>query len=311
MDYGYKITTHGRQLLAELLDTGQPLRLTRAAVGSGRVDEAEDLAKVHSLIHPVASAAITERRHEDDRMFLTVRYCNQEHPGVGTFTLSEFAVWAEDPETGQETDFLYATLGDFRQPVPGYSDRFPASTWSYPLVLAVSGELEVHITASPGLVTSADLQDAIDRLKLEIMINELTLPLETDTGEQLLTDKGTPILAVYRPNQSADILTALEALDGRLSGQIGQVAANCAAQTGSAKQYAVTAAQAYTDGRIAAMQRKMEADAGTVAGQIAAAKQEAIDAASADAAAQVGAHNAAAASHADFLRVAENTPIPD
>ena len=151
----------------------------------------------------------------------------------------------------------------------------------------------------------------INDLLRAIMMNEIVLPLETDTGEQLLTDKGTPILAVYRPNQNAGILAALEALDGWLSGQIGQAAASCAAQTNSAKQYAVTTAQAYTDGRIAALQRQMEADAGSVAGQIAAAKQEAIVAASADAAAQVGAHNAAAASHADFLRVAENTPIPD
>ena len=35
MDYSFKITTHGRAVLAACLDLGKPLKLTRAAVGSG------------------------------------------------------------------------------------------------------------------------------------------------------------------------------------------------------------------------------------------------------------------------------------
>lgn len=264
MNHCYKVTTHGQTVLAACMDLGRPLCITRAAVGSGLAGGS--LAETHTLAHYVADASITDRRHEGNQLLLSVQYHNDAHPELGDFVLSEFMVYATDPETGQETDFLYATLADGRQPVPGFKNGFPASVWTFPVLLAVSGELEVNIMASPGLVTSLDLQDAIDRLKLEIMTNELTLPLETDTGEQLLTDKGTPVLAVYRPNQSAGILAALEALDGRLSGQIVQVAADCMAQTNRAKQYAVTAAQAYTDGRIAALQRKMEADAGSVAG---------------------------------------------
>ena len=66
MDYGYKITTHGRQLLAACLDIGKPLRLTRAAVGSGLIDGAEDLARTHALIHYVSEASIADRRHEEE-----------------------------------------------------------------------------------------------------------------------------------------------------------------------------------------------------------------------------------------------------
>lgn len=123
MDHGYKITTHGRKLLAACGDLERPLRLTRAAVGSGRVDTDEDLAKVHDLVQYAAEASITDRRHEEDRLFLPVRYSNQDNPELGAFALSEFMVWAEDPETGQETDFLYATLGDFCLSVPGYKSR--------------------------------------------------------------------------------------------------------------------------------------------------------------------------------------------
>jgi len=234
LDYGYKLTIHGRRLLAACLDLGKPLRLTRAAVGSGLIDQDEDLAKAHALIHYVAEASIADRRHEADRLFLTVRYSNQDHPEAGTFTLSEFMVWAEDPETGQETDFLYATLGDFRQPVPAYSGAFPASVWSFPLVLVVSSELQVTVAISPGLATWDDLREAIDRLTLGIMTNELTLPLASSDGEELLTDAGTPILAVYHPNQCGGVLEALEALDGRLSGYIDRAATNAKAYTDAA-----------------------------------------------------------------------------
>ena len=272
MDYGYKITTHGRAVLAACLDLGKPLRLTRAAVGSGLADKDEDLAKVHALVRYAAEASIADRRHEEDRLFLTVRYSNLDHPDVDTFTLSEFMVWAEDPETGRETDFLYATLGDFRQAVPGYSEHFPASVWSYPLVLVVSGELQVLITASPGLATTIDLQEAVDRLKLELMTNELTLPLETADGEALLTASGTPLLAVYHPNQLAAALAAVAALEGRM--EAGDAASRAYADT--AGRRASAQANSYTAGKVL-----------DLAAKIAGAKAEAVSAAGADAAEKV------------------------
>lgn len=162
MDYGYKITTNGRKILAACGDLEKPLRLTRAAVGTGRVDADEDLAKVHDLIQYAVEASVADRRHEEDRLFMTVRYSNEDHKETGVFTLSEFMVWAMNPETGQEADFLYATLGDFCQTVPAYNENFPASVLSYPMVLAISSDLEVIITASPGLVTWQDLLDPQD-----------------------------------------------------------------------------------------------------------------------------------------------------
>lgn len=274
MDYGYKITTHGRAVLAACLDLGRPLKLTRAAVGSGLADKDEDLAKVHALVRYAAEASIADRRHEEDRLFLTVRYSNLDHPDVETFTLSEFMVWAEDPETGRETDFLYATLGDFRQAVPGYSEHFPASVWSYPLVLVVSGELQVLITASPGLATTIDLQEAIDRLKLEIMQNELTLPLSTASGEALLTNGGAPLLAVYHPNQLSAALDAMADLEGRM--EAGDAASRAYAD--SAGRRAIANANAYTAGELL-----------DLTGKISAAKQEAITAAGTYAEEQVAA----------------------
>lgn len=245
MDYGYKITTHGRRVLAACLDLGAPLKLTRAAVGSGLIDKDADLALAHNLIQYAAEASIADRRHEEDRLFLTVRYSNQDHPAAGTFILSEFMVWGEDPETGRETDLLYATLGDFCQPVPAHSAAFPASVWSFPLVLVVSSELQVSITASPGLATWEDLLDLRTELIRSIMTNEVALPLAAASGEDLLTDRGTPLLAVYHPDRSAGILAAAEAMAEGLSGGLAQ-------QVAAAKTEAITAAGAAADAKIAA-----------------------------------------------------------
>lgn len=158
MDYAYKITTHGRAVLAACMDMSQPLKLTRAAVGRGLIDKAADLATQHALVQYAAEATIADRRHEGDHLYLTVRYSNADAPEVGAFSLSEIMVWAEDPETGAETDLLYGTLGDYRQPVPAYSDTQPPAVFSYPLVLVVSGELEVTVTAAPGIVLFDDLK---------------------------------------------------------------------------------------------------------------------------------------------------------
>lgn len=157
MQYGYKPTTNGRRVITGCLAKEVPLRLTRVAVGNGQVEETVNLADVHELLGYVAEGAIAERRHEEDRLYLTVQYANNEHPEVETFYLSEFMVFAEDPDTGEETDLLYATLGDYIQPVPAYTTAMPASVFNYQLVLVVSDEINVEITASPGLVTFEDL----------------------------------------------------------------------------------------------------------------------------------------------------------
>lgn len=272
MDYSFKITTHGRAVLAACLDLSKPLKLTRAAVGSGLVDQDEDLAKVHALVRYEEEAAVADRRHVEDRLFLTVRYCNKDHPNTGTFTLSEFMVWAEDPETGQETDFLYAALGDYRQAVPALSEQFPESTFSYPLVLVVSGELQVSITASPGLVTWEDLLELKADLIRGVMMNELTLPLSAASGEELLTSSGTPLLAVYHPNQLPAALAAVAALENRM--EAGDTTVRAYADNAGRKAAAL--ANAYTVGKVL-----------DLTGEINAAKTEAVSAAETDAAAKV------------------------
>lgn len=164
MDYGFKPTTNGRAVIAACGALEKPLRITRVAVGSGMAPEGVNLADVHELYQYVTEGTVSERRHENDRLYLTVQYSNsepKEHRDVPTFTLSEFIVYAEHPETGVETDLLYATLGDYRQPVPQYREGLPGSVFNYPMVIIVSDEIKVEIAAAPGLVTWDEFETAL------------------------------------------------------------------------------------------------------------------------------------------------------
>lgn len=176
MEYTFKPTTHGRALIAACMALEAPLQITRAAVGSGRVPEDAELADVHQLLQYEAEGAIGERRHEENRLYLTVQYCNRSNPAGKTFLLSEFIVYARDPDTGEDTDLLYATLGDYVQSVPPYSPSFPAAVWNFPLTLVVSDELSVTVDAPAGLVTYDDMAAALSCMAVRRL--DLTIPVE-------------------------------------------------------------------------------------------------------------------------------------
>lgn len=168
MDYGYKPTTNGRKVLIACMDTGGTLQLTRVSVGKGLVAEDAELADQHELVDYVAEGAIGDRRHENDRLYLTIQYSNKEHKDVPTFYLSEFIVYAINPDTGEETDLLYATLGDYAQPVPAFQSDMPASVFNFPLVLVLSDEINVSISAPAGLVTYDELAELVTRIDVVI-----------------------------------------------------------------------------------------------------------------------------------------------
>lgn len=169
MEYGYKPTTNGRALITKCMALEKPLVLTRVAVGSGQVPEGTNLADVHELVSYVTDGTIGERTHKDDRLYFTVQYATNTHPDIPTFYLSEFIVYAKDPETGDEVDVLYATLGDYQQPVPAFAPSLPPSVWNFPVVLIVSDDVEVSVSAPAGLVSYDDLQAAVDTACKELV----------------------------------------------------------------------------------------------------------------------------------------------
>lgn len=169
MNSGYKPTTNGRALLAKLMALSEPLTMTRVGIGSGKIAEGTDLADVHELVQYVADGEIAERRHENDRLYLTIQFSNALHQDLPMFYIGEFMIFAQDPETGEEVDLAYATLGDYQQPVPAYREEQGASVYNFPLVMIVSDEIEVTIDVSPGLVTHDELEDAAEKAVREAL----------------------------------------------------------------------------------------------------------------------------------------------
>lgn len=162
MKYGYKVTKQGRELLAALLATGKELEIVRVAVGSGKVSEDTDLADMTDLVEYVAEGKIAQRRHVDNVLYLTVQYASNDTPGLPAFYLGEFIVWAKHPTTGAEVVLLYATLGDYTQPVMAYAEGREPDVRQYPLALVLSDEINVTISCPAGLVTYEDLQSAVE-----------------------------------------------------------------------------------------------------------------------------------------------------
>lgn len=163
MEYRYKPTTHGLAAMAAYMDLEKPFHLTRVAFGSGKVDKDTNLADVHELLEYVSDGAVADRNHKDNRFNLTIQYANSEHKEVKTFLLSEFIVYVEDPETGNETDLIYGTMGDYRQPVPAYNPAYPPSIFNFPLVMVLSDEVHVIVSAPAGLPTYDDLENVVKR----------------------------------------------------------------------------------------------------------------------------------------------------
>lgn len=181
MDYAYKLTTHGRAAMAAGLALDKPLPITRVAFGSGRADDDAELADIHALLAPVSDGEIAARYYENERLQLTLQYANSQHPGVPTFQLWEFMVFCIDPKTGTETDFLYATLGDYPQTVPAYSEEYPPCVFNFPLTLIISNELSVSVDAPAGLATFDDLSALIDTLAVRRM--DFAIPVTGWTAE--------------------------------------------------------------------------------------------------------------------------------
>ena len=164
MDYGFKVTTNGRELIAACAETGAGLEITRVAMGSGALPVGIDLADVHALYEYVADGAVSTRSHADDRFYLTAQYSNaspESHKRIPAFSIREFMIYARHPQTGAETDLLYATLGSYYQTVPAWNDRYPESVFSFPLTMILSDEINVTVDATAGLITYDDLTQAV------------------------------------------------------------------------------------------------------------------------------------------------------
>jgi len=157
MEHRFSVTTHGQAAIIACTAFKKPPKLCRVAFGAGLAEEGTVLADRHELLEYVSEGAITAVRHQGNRLSLTIQYANSEHPDVPDFPLSEYMVFIQNPETGEETDFLYGTLGDYRQMAPAFRKGSAPCVFDYPLEIILSNDLTVEISAPAGLLTWRDL----------------------------------------------------------------------------------------------------------------------------------------------------------
>lgn len=292
------VTNAGNDLLNKWV-SGKTLHLTAAEAGGGTVPEAALLAQTSvSGTLEGSGVRLTGYSRIPNGVQLRIQIAAPEE----SYTLRQIGVWAK--LDGEAAELLALFQSREGVPIQGRSD-YPDFSYTFYGAIALdnTGKFEVHVDTS-AIVSLETLRNEIDRLKLELFTNTLTLPLTADSGEALLTSSGTPLLAVYHPDRSAAVLAELAALAGRLSGHIAETAKSLSADCATASMRD----QAYADGQVLTLERAVDK-------KIQTEKAEAITAtvtvACENAAAQIAAHNSDTGAHPAFLRLAENTIPPD
>lgn len=285
------VTNAGNELLTAWVD-GKVLQITSADAGSGTVEDVALLAQ-QAVSSPQLGAGLVGRRKIQNGIQLRIQVAPQEE----SYSLHQLGVWARI-ENGEKTLLaLYQNREGVPVPSKIESPDF-AYTFYGAVVLDNTGKFEVTLDTSV-LVSLEMLQEDLLDMRTEIfrtiMTGEVSLPLETSAGEELLTSGGTPIEARYRLERSGSVLDAMVALEDRLTRQISQIAADARDQASAVQQ----AGQTYTDGQIAAVRQEATTMGTAADSKISAAKQEA----NAYTDSQLAAHNTAASAHPASLMV--------
>lgn len=170
---------------------------TRAVCGSGHVDKTQ-LAELTEITGYEMDLAIVDVSPTDDAA--TVRLQLDNRQAVHEFQLYQIGLYAKllDDDGGvfmAETLFqvMQYDQPDIVRAVPHVSE-FVINT-----IFGQAKDVEGIIDLA-AYVSLRQFKLTIDGLIRNIMLNTLTLPLETSDGEPLLTHSGTPILAVYHPD---------------------------------------------------------------------------------------------------------------
>jgi hypothetical protein len=170
---------------------------TRAVCGSGQVDKLQ-LASLSEISGYEMDLSIVDVRPSADAAVVRLQLDNRN--AQHEFHLYQIGIYAKllDADGNTVIDDTLVQVMQYDQPdivraVPHISE-FVVNT-VFGRAADVSGVIDLA-----AYVSIRQFQLALAGIIHSIMINELTLPLETAGGEPLLTASGTPILAVYHPD---------------------------------------------------------------------------------------------------------------
>ena len=150
-----KITYLGLNVLAGLIASGNGLKITRVAVGTGILTKGYDPAAMTDLITFKQDGTITGKVHEDDTATITCQVVPED--GSVDFAITEVGVYVED-EDGSEILYSYADLSEHPQPVYKDDTGSGNSGTTINIKIFVSSISQVSASLSPaGLVTIGQL----------------------------------------------------------------------------------------------------------------------------------------------------------
>ena len=158
MQYGFKVTTRGREIIASCAALEKPLVITKVSFGNGDPGE-EDFAERKILASYVCDGEIGARWKDENKFYCSVQYDNSKHPELDAFELTEFMVYATDPETEEETPLAYGCLGDFSERTTKYVEGMAPVTQTFRITMVMSNEVNVEVTASSGAPTEEDIAE--------------------------------------------------------------------------------------------------------------------------------------------------------
>lgn len=180
MNQGFVITAIGWDILAKAVSGEHKLKIAGVAFGDGRIAEGENPATYTGLKHAIADGTTSEVKittQEDasgvvnqSTVSFVVEYrsdfngpcpiTNIAPVDIETdFNLNEFAVYAEDPSSGDYVPIYYATLGDNPHPVTSHKHG-AIDIRRYPVSIVISSDIEVALIYPPlAFVTAEEMRD--------------------------------------------------------------------------------------------------------------------------------------------------------
>lgn len=231
MFYGFVITEAGNRLLAKMV-AGETLELTRVVMERGTAESAEAARRLTAPIDPGPDGTSTAPVLDGSAVNMIAEYRSDLGGGLQEgFWIGGFAIYAKDPDGGDDVMIYYGSLGDAKQYVSAYTPGTAPDVRRYPVSVTVTAGVEV--TASypvEAWMTARDVADCFNgTLKPDLEASLAGLIAAHDGDENAHGDLRWLIVDSKKEAQE----TANAALE----------AANDAASTASAAASAASAAQ--------------------------------------------------------------------
>lgn len=170
--YGFVVTDDGRELIAKLA-AGEHLNLSRVMVGSGAVEETEEMTKLKTLVAPVALATSTTPVYEGTTVRMMLEYRSDMNGGLDHgFWLNEFGVYAFDPDKG-EVLIYYGCMGDYPQYVSAASDT-GVDVRRFPICIVIGEDLGVTVDYKcEAWMTASDVSEYCTTTILPLLLEDV------------------------------------------------------------------------------------------------------------------------------------------